>query len=117
MTNIELGKLGEDTVCKYFEKQGYFIVDRNFKCKSGEIDIIATDKNELVFTEVKTRCSKKYGEAREAVDEHKKKHIKKATQFYIHKYRLDNKFIRFDVVEVYLKNDKFYINHVKNTLW
>lgn len=117
MTNLELGKIGEDTVCKYLEKKNYFIIKRNFRCKSGEIDVIATDRDELVFIEVKTRCSQNYGEAREAVDTVKKKHIKKAAEFFIHKYHQSGRFIRFDVIEVYIKKDKIYINQIKNTLW
>ena len=117
MTNTELGKKGEQVASKYLQKLDYFIITRNFKCSHGEIDIIATDKNELVFIEVKTRGSKKYGEAREAVDKYKKKHIKKAAMYYIYKYRLENRFIRFDVIEIYVKNNQFYIKHIKNTLW
>lgn len=117
MTKIELGKKGETEVCKYLEKLDYFIIAKNFKCSCGEIDIIAIDKNELVFVEVKTRCSKKYGEAREAVDKQKKKHIKKAATFYIYKNRLENRFVRFDVIEAYFIKDKFKIKHIKNTLW
>ena len=117
MNRKELGGVGEKEVCKFLEKKGYFVISKNFSCKFGEIDIIATDKNELVFIEVKTRCSKKYGEARDAVNTYKKKHIKKAATFYISKNRLENKFIRFDVIEVYLRKNGFFINHIKNTLW
>lgn len=117
MTKLELGQKGEEEVCKYLDKIGYFIVAKNFKCSYGEIDIIATDKNEIVFIEVKTRGSRKFGEAREAVNKYKKKHIKKAATFFIYKNKLENKFIRFDVVEVYFKEEKYFINHIKNTLW
>lgn len=117
MTKTELGKKGEIEACQYLGKLGYFVMARNFKCSYGEIDIIAIDKDELVFVEVKTRCSKKYGEARDAVDKYKKKHIKKAATFYIHKNKLENNFIRFDVIEVYLRDEKFNIKHVKNTMW
>ena len=75
MTKLELGKNGENAACHYLERQEYYIMEKNFRCKSGEIDIIATDQNELVFIEVKTRCSKQYGEAREAVTEYKKKQL------------------------------------------
>ena len=117
MNHIELGKAGEEVVCKYLQKKNYAIVKRNFTCKFGEIDIIAKDKEEMVFIEVKTRCSKKYGEAREAVDKYKKKHIKRAAEFYVMKYRLENKFIRFDVIEVYFREGEFTIHHIYNTMW
>ena len=115
MTKLELGKNGENAACHYLERQEYYIMEKNFRCKSGEIDIIATDQNELVFIEVKTRCSKQYGEAREAVTEYKKKHIKKAAEFYLHTKGLENCLV--DVMELYLKNGTFYIQHIKNTLW
>lgn len=117
MTNLELGKKGETIATQYLQKLDYSIVARNFKCPYGEIDIIAMDKEEMVFVEVKTRCSQKYGEAREAVDKVKKKHIKKASTYYIQKNELEKNFIRFDVVEVYWKNNQFNIRHIKNTLW
>ena len=117
MTNTELGKKGEQQACKFLEKIGYSILNKNYKCSYGEIDIIATDKDEVVFVEVKTRCSKQYGEARDAVNIYKKKHIKKAATYYICKHRLENRFIRFDVIEVYVEENQFYIKHIKNVLW
>ena len=117
MNREELGRKGEEKAKFYLEKQDYFIMAQNFKCKFGEIDIIAIDKNELVFVEVKTRGSKKYGEARDAVNHYKKKHIKRAANFFIYKNKLENKFVRFDVIEVYFKNNIYKINHVKNVLW
>ena len=117
MTHTELGKKGEQVAAKFLEKMDYTIIRKNFKCSQGEIDIIAKDKEEIVFIEVKTRGSKQYGEAREAVDKYKKKHIKKAAMVYISKYRLESEFIRFDVIEVYRKEDWFSIKQIKNALW
>ena len=54
----ELGKEGEDFAADYLQKQGYEIIDRNFECKQGEIDIIAKEKNEYVFIEVKTKIGR-----------------------------------------------------------
>ena len=65
----ELGKEGEDFAADYLQKQGYEIIDRNFECKQGEIDIIAKEKNEYVFIEVKTRQNFHYGMPCEAVNE------------------------------------------------
>ena len=117
MDSYELGRKGEIVSQKYLEKEGYFVMARNFKCAYGEIDIIAVDKQELVFIEVKTRCNLKYGEARDSVSKTKKKHIKNASKYYIYKYHLEDRFIRFDVIEAYLRNKKFYIRHIKNVLW
>ena len=68
----ELGRIGENIIADYITKLGYKVVERNFACNQGEIDIIAKDKEELVFIEVKTRTDISYGEASEAVTNTKK---------------------------------------------
>ena len=108
-----LGKTGEEIGTKYLIKNGYRIIIRNFRCRQGEIDIIAQDKNEIVFIEVKTRKNTNYGYPIDAVDKRKQKHILNASKYYIYINKLEKKNIRFDVIEIY-KKDKFYINHIKN---
>lgn len=112
----EIGKSGEEIVSKYLESKGYEILDRNFNCYQGEIDIIAKDKKEIVFIEVKTRKNKKYGLASEAVNENKQKHLLKAIKYYIYIKKYENCFIRIDVIEVYIKNRKININHIKQAI-
>ena len=85
--NKEIGKLGEDLATKYLETLGYQIIERNFRCKVGEIDIIAKDKDYLVFIEVKYRKDNKKGIPAEAVNHNKRKKIIKATKYYIYKNR------------------------------
>ncbi len=109
----ELGKNGEEAATEYLEKQGYEIIQRNFECRQGEIDIIAKDNEEYVFIEVKTRQTTKYGKPCEAVNERKQKHIWNATKYYLYLHKIENKPVRFDVIEVYKKKEKFYINHIK----
>jgi len=111
----ELGKQGESLACNYLAKKGYTIIARNFRCRQGEIDIIMYDKikNELIFVEVKTRSNAKYGKPVDAVDIKKQKHIYKAACYYVYKHKIKNKFIRFDVIEVYVSNKQFKINHIK----
>lgn len=110
------GRVGEDAATYYLQKEGYIIICRNFSCFQGEIDIIAKDGNNLVFVEVKTRTSTRYGEAKEAVDENKQKHIYKAAEYYLYKNRLEDKFVRIDVIEVYVHNGKVSINHIKQAV-
>lgn len=112
----ELGKQGENMATKYLQKKGYKIIARNFECKQGEIDIIAKDKKEYVFIEVKTRQNFQYGKPCEAVNNQKKKHIYKATQYYIYSHKLENKFIRIDVIEIYKTNNKYYLHHIKQII-
>jgi len=111
-----IGKLGEDLAYQYLQKSNYKILERNFTCRQGEIDIVAKDnrKKELVLIEVKTRTNFKYGNPCEAVNRHKKKHIYYAGQYYIYKNRIKNVPIRLDVIEIYIKNGTYHLNHIKN---
>ena len=110
------GRIGEDEATKYLQRLGYKIICNNFRCIQGEIDIIAQDDDELVFIEVKTRSTKLYGEARDAVDGRKQKHIYEAARYYLYKYRLEGVFTRVDVIEVYMRKCGFSINHLKQVL-
>lgn len=109
----ELGNIGEEISCQYLKKIGYQIVERNFTCRQGEIDIIAKDKKEYVFMEVKTRSSLCYGRPIEAVNSYKQKHIYKSTKYYLHLNQLENRFVRFDIMEVYLHENKYKLKHWK----
>lgn len=100
------GRNGEIEAAIYLKEKGYSIVCMNFKCMQGEIDIIAEKDNTLIFVEVKTRTSKKYGEAREAVDTNKQKHIYEAARYFLYKTKMEEAFTRIDVIEVYLFNRK-----------
>lgn len=116
--NKKIGSFGEMLVITYLENMNYEILDKNYKTKFGEIDIIAKDKKEYVFIEVKTRTSSKYGMPSEAVNFNKEKHIKKSSQVYVYLNNLENKYIRYDVIEVYFINkNKYYINHLKNNFF
>lgn len=111
-----IGRSGEDIAVKYLLENNYKIIERNFTCRQGEIDIIVKDKNEMVFIEVKTRTNKNYGEPIDAVTYYKQKHILKSVQYYLYKRKLEDVFIRIDVIEVIKKEEKYYINHIKNAI-
>lgn len=110
-----IGKIGEDIACRYLKKNKHIIMDRNFRCRQGEIDIIAYDEEvkELVFIEVKTRSSTKYGRPCEAVKRYKKNHIIDSAKYYNYKNKIENISIRFDVVEVFVCNSNYKVNHIK----
>ena len=112
----ELGNSGEEIACKYLQNKGYAIIKRNFYCKQGEIDIIAKYKNEMVFIEVKTRTSNSYGRPAEAVTSIKQLHMYKAARYFLYKKNLLNVAIRFDVIEVLLKDGRFRVNHIKQII-
>ncbi|MGN1270986.1 MAG: YraN family protein [Clostridia bacterium] len=113
----ELGKIGENVVADYITKLGYKVLERNFECKQGEIDIIAKNNDELVFIEVKTRTDMSYGEASEAITEIKKRHLLNSIKYYIYKRNLENEFIRIDVAEVYIKDGHVKINYIKKAIY
>lgn len=104
MTKREMGNKGEDAVCRYIEKYGYRIVERNFVCKKGEIDIIAENDDTIAFIEVKSRKEDSMVSGAEAVNYTKKMRIIKTAAYYTYKNPL-TKQPRFDIAEVILKNN------------
>ena len=112
----ELGNTGEEISVKYLEKQGYIILERNFYCKQGEIDIIAKDKNEIVFIEVKSRSNTEYGLPSEGVTKQKIKHLYRTAKYFLYKNKMLNEIARFDAIEILIKNGKFNINHIKQII-
>lgn len=107
-----LGKNGEDIATEYLIQKGYKIIERNFYCKIGEIDIIALKDEYIVFVEVKTRSSKQYGTPSEAVTKEKLKHLYRTAKYYVYTRNLQDEYIRFDVVEVYFQNSEYKVNHI-----
>ena len=101
----ETGKIGEEIAKNYLERKGYKIIER--------IDIIAMYSGKLIFIEVKTRRSEKYGKPAEAVNGVKQKNMINAARYYLYKTGQGNKFIRFDVVEVKLKDGYYIVNHIE----
>ena len=101
--NKNIGDFGEEYARKYLEDNHYKILATNYNCRFGEIDIVAVDNDCLVFIEVKTRTSLKYGAPEYAVNYWKKKHLSLSARCYIEQYRMKEYFARFDVVEVFAK--------------
>ena len=99
--NRQIGDEKEAFVCEWMEKRGYAIVERNFRCRSGEIDIVAREDGYLVFIEVKYRHGTECGDPSEAVDRRKQQTISRVALFYMlrHGYTEDTP-VRFDVVTV-----------------
>lgn len=112
MNNYELGRLGEDAIAYYLESMGYQLVERNYRTARGEIDVIFTDGDYLVFGEVKTRNSLYYGRPCQAVDINKRSKIINTAKNFMLRGNFHNMNIRFDVFEVYYKSRK--ILHIKN---
>ena len=113
-----LGKWGEELACKYLEDINYNIVERNFSCHQGEVDIVAYDNtcNELVFVEVKTRSNFNYGVPTESINYIKKSHMKRSIEYYLYKKRLFDVYVRVDAIEIVVWNGKYKLNHLKGVL-
>lgn len=110
-----LGQCGEKTVVRYLEKNGYTILTKNYRCKIGEIDIIARDGADLVFIEVKTRSGLGYGSPAAAVTLRKQRQITRAAQWYLAEQRLFDVPARFDVISVlYGETNRQQIDHINN---
>ncbi len=95
-----LGAWGESVAAEYLRKKKYKILCANFRCKLGEIDLIAADRNYLVFVEVKLRKNADFAQAREFVDRRKQSRIRTTAQLYLSWNPTDLQ-PRFDVVEIY----------------
>ncbi len=113
MNNRKIGDKGESIAVEYLKGKEYRILKRNYQVRSGEIDIIAYDKNILVFAEVKTRNNINYGYAYESVNYNKQRKIIKTSLHYLTKYKIRDIQVRYDIIEVYLKNEG-KINHIEN---
>ncbi|WP_315114896.1 YraN family protein [uncultured Clostridium sp.] len=111
-----IGNFGEDLAESYLIESGYIILEKNFRCKTGEIDLIGRDGNFISFIEVKTRCGNSYGSPGEAVNYVKQWKIYKTAQMYILKKKLHRFNFRFDVVEIILnhKSHDFSISVIKD---
>ena len=117
MENRELGRFGEERAARWLRLRGYRILETNYSCRSGEIDLIAADRKYLAFVEVKLRKSDAFARAAEFVDLRKQARLRAAAELWLslHETELQP---RFDVVEVYAPDGeatkKPLINHLED---
>lgn len=111
--NKDIGSFGEDLSINYLIYNGYYILEKNYRNKIGEIDVICKKNNLLIFIEVKSRYTNSYGFPIESVTYYKRKQIIKVSMLYIILNKYNNFNIRYDVIEVFFNknNDLFNINH------
>ena len=109
-----LGALGETVAAAHLEAQGLNVVDRNFRTRYGEVDLIAEDSGTLVFVEVKTRRSLAFGAPEESVTPRKRARLAKVAAAYLQLHGLEQRNWRIDVVGVALqRTGPATINHVR----
>jgi putative endonuclease len=102
MEKKELGKKGEEKAIRFLKKRGYRIIEKNYVCKMGEMDIIAREKDTLAFIEVKTRTSTEFGPPQLAVTEFKQRQLSKVALNFLKEKNIEDMKARFDVVAILL---------------
>ncbi len=100
MSSRKEGISGEELAVEFLKKKGFKIVAQNVRMTMGEIDVICTDGNVLVFVEVKTRSSLRFGHPFEAIDERKQYKYRRMAEEYVMRHRLFGRDLRFDAVAV-----------------
>jgi len=113
MYKKNLGKKGEEISVDFLREKGYKILKRNYRFGHKEIDIVARDKNTVVFVEVKTGRSKRFGEPFEKVGTFKQRKLIEAAKDFIQKSEIKDCDFRFDVISVDLTGDR-KIEHIEN---
>lgn len=110
-----VGNTGETCATKYLEELGYRILARQWRrLPWGEIDIIALEKDELVFVEVKSRRSAEYGFPEAAVTRSKRQKIAKLIEWYLQSNQISDQPYRFDVIAIEFRNSVPSINHIRS---
>lgn len=112
--HLRTGKIGEQMAAAYLQEAGYQILERNYRCPFGEIDIIAREGDTLVFVEVKSRRSENFGLPQLAVGPEKQRRISRISLYYLQSHRLDEANVRFDVVAILLRRENPSIELIKD---
>ncbi len=114
MNRTELGRWGEEQAAAYLEECGYALLQRNFRCRLGEIDIVALRDGVLCFVEVKTRSSLDFGLPCQAVGADKQERLRRAAQIYVQRNAVSHRQdLRMDVIEILRLPQGSYIRHVE----
>jgi putative endonuclease len=109
-----LGREGERIAEQYLKKKGYKLVERNYRCSLGEVDLIALDRRVIVFVEVKTRSGHGFGSPLEAVERRKQRKMMQAAQYFLSQKRLHQRDARFDVVGISWPGREPVVEHIEN---
>ena len=115
MSNTKItGDQGEQLAMRFLRKQGLEILEMNYQYGHGEIDIVATEGEVLVFCEVKTRYSDKYGPPEYAITPKKQAQVRKSAEAYLYEHEIREHICRFDVVAIRMRENEPEIHYIKN---
>src|ERR1043166_2986335 len=108
------GRDGENLAERFLKKKGYVLVERNYRCRGGEVDLIVLDRRTIVFVEVKTRSDASFGSPLEAVETRKQRKMIRAAEFFLNEKKLHNRDARFYVVGISWFGPKPSVEHIEN---
>jgi putative endonuclease len=108
-----LGKYGEDVAANFLHDRGYAIIDRNWRCEIGEIDLIAKYKESLIFVEVKTRSGQGFGHPFEAITKSKVARMRQLAARWTSSHELSGMRLRLDAISVLVQDGKVAVEHIK----
>lgn len=111
------GRTGEEIAAAYLARKGYQILSRNYRCRYGEIDIVARHGQTLVFVEVKAGRSGNFGTPESWVDGRKQQHLGNAAAVYLDEHGIADVDCRFDVVAILLERGGARVQHIENAFW
>ncbi len=109
----DLGRYGEDRAASYLQERGYEIIDRNWRSSVGEIDLVAKDKDRLVFVEVKTRSGSGFGHPFEAITANKVARMRRLVADWCIARQVSGAKVRLDAIAVLVTAGRVHIEHLK----
>jgi putative endonuclease len=114
-----LGRRGEEIAVAHLQGQGYSILDRNWRCSAGELDIVAREGETLAFVEVRTRRGNRFGSAEESITPAKQAKLVELAQTYLQEHSLSDQAWRIDVVAVEMdrRGEVKLLNLIRNAVW
>lgn len=112
----ELGRRGEQIAEEHFKKNGFTILERNWRFMKAEVDIICSKGNETIFAEVKTRSGNFFGEPEVAVDDKKKELMLRAATEYIYQKNINTE-VRFDIISILFNGTSFELTHFEDAFF
>ncbi len=115
-THNDLGRQGEDLAVAYLVRQGHTVIDRNFRYEKAEVDIISSHAGTIVFTEVKTRSTERYGYPEESVKGKKKELLRKAMESYLAENNITIE-PRFDIISIVINACGTDIHHIEDAFY
>lgn len=100
MKSQQQGAAAESLACNYLKQRGLLLIERNYRCKMGELDLIMEQDDELVFIEVRMRSNPNYGSAAESVDERKQQRLIRTAHHYLQHHNCHHRPCRFDIIAI-----------------